>query len=50
MDFESEVEKLIDDYGCPEQIKTDLYNFLIDSNNAYTIGELYKECEDRSSV
>ena len=49
MDFEDEVEKLIDDYGCPDGVKIELQNFLIDSGNAYFIGELYTEYEDETS-
>lgn len=44
MDFEERVKESIRNYGAQEEVLEIIYNFLIDSGNAYTIGELYKEC------
>ena len=44
MNFEEKVKELIKSYGAQEEVLEIIYNFLIDSGNAYTIGELYKDC------
>lgn len=41
--FEDEVRKIVADYSAPRNISEELIEFLIDSGNAYAIGELYME-------
>ena len=40
--MEDEVEKLVDDYGAPENITDAIKEFLFDSGNIYTIAEIIK--------
>jgi hypothetical protein len=44
-DFESEVTKIVEEYGAPEDITNEIVEFLINSGNIYTIIEIAKEMD-----
>ena len=44
-EFEDEVRKMITDYDAPESQTEVLVDFLIESNNAQFIGELWEEVQ-----
>lgn len=42
MTFEEKIEKIVKEYGAPEEMLDVIRNFL--DGNAYAIGDAYKEC------